>query len=339
MSRFAACDTGTWTLVLAKRQADGTIEYKKEINAFVEIPLDHRYMFNLLQTSKVKMIEDRAKNVAYVVGQSAVNLAYSMPQLELRRPMAGGCLNPKEKDAFFVLSTMLHNLIGEVDEDKTQLFYSIPANAVNEFSDATYHQKVLEAMFKKYEVNGKTIESHPMNEALAIIFAEAEEKQFTALAISFGSGMSNVCSAMYSIPIFQFSVVNSGDFIDLQASRATNESISLINREKMKTDLTKQPSSSIERAIHTQYRIMIEKTVAGIKKGIEANSNKFNLDVPIDIIISGGTSTPNGFEQLFQDVLMESKIPINIGQIRKPKDTLLTVAKGLLIAAENSLQH
>ena len=101
------------------------------------------------------------------------------------------------------------------------------------------------------------------------------------IGISFGSGMVNICYAMYGNPIFAFSLVNSGDWIDRQAAKATGETISFINKEKTKTDLTKAPTTLVERAIHTQYRLMVEHTVSGIKKGFSDITKTVRTDMPL----------------------------------------------------------
>jgi len=48
-----------------------------------------------MKTAGVPLIE--RENVAYALGESAVNMAYTLPTLELKRPMKDGCVNPKEK--------------------------------------------------------------------------------------------------------------------------------------------------------------------------------------------------------------------------------------------------
>ena len=150
-----------------------------------------------------------------------------------------------------------------------------------------------------------------------------------------GAGMINVCFAMFGAPVFTFSIVNSGDWIDKQAAKATGESSAFINKEKTKIDLNKEPTNLIERAIQTQYRLMIENTVKGIKDGFANTDKKVHLDAPVDFIVTGGTSSPNGFDKLFEKVLKEVNLPIKIGNVIRPKDPLFSVAKGTLIAAEN----
>jgi hypothetical protein len=143
---------------------------------------------------------------------------------------------------------------------------------------------------------------------------------------------------MYGAPIFQFSIVNSGDWIDKMASKALGEeTTTYVNKEKMHADLTvENPESLVQRAIKSQYEIMIQHTVSGIKKGVEEAGNKARSEQPIDIVVAGGTSLPKGFDVLFRKILEQSKISMKIGEVIRPSDPLYSVARGCLIAAENA---
>lgn len=326
-------DAGTFNLIVSRRGENGEIKSRKEVNAFLEIPLENRFTFNMMKKAKIPLIE--RDNIAYVVGEAAVNLAYTL-QLELRRPMKDGCLNPNEKDAYRILQIMIHSLIGEVSQDKEVLYYSIPANATNQETDADYHQKVLEDIFKKYKVKDKSVQAFPINEGLALVFSELGDKQYTGIGASFGAGQLNVCYAKWSQPVFTMSLVNSGDWVDKMAAKATGESAVFINKEKMKIDLLKPATTMVERAIQSQYRILIEKSIQGIKKSVTEAGNKMRTEVPLDIVIGGGTASPNGFVEIFKEVLQAANLPVPIGEVIKPKDHLYAVARGALIAAENA---
>lgn len=331
-------DAGTFNLVSCKRNDKGDIVYKREVNAFLEMPLDNKFVFNMMKKAGVPLILREDANVAYALGEAAVEMAYTMPQIELRRPMKDGCVNPKERDAFQIMSIMIHSLLDNVTNDNEVLYYTVPANAVNSETDADYHGKILDAIFKAFKSDkGQKVNAMPINEALALVYAELAEKNFTGFGISCGAGMVNVTFAIFGAPVFSFAIVNSGDWIDKQAARATDKPIAFINKEKTKVDLTKEPTNLVERAIQTQYRLMIEKTVAGIKKGLEEH-HKSRPEHPVDIIVAGGTSSPNGFEQLFREVVSTADLPIQIGNIIKPADPLFSVAKGCLIAAENHVK-
>lgn len=337
MSRIGF-DFGSYNLVCAKRNEKGDFVFSREVNAFLEMPLENEFVFNMMKQAGVPLIRRDDAKLAYALGESAVNMAYTMSQLELKRPMKDGCVNPKEKDAFQILNIMAHNILGEVDQDKEVLYYCVPANAINQETDADYHQKIIEAIFKAYRsTKGYTVDARPINEAMAIVYAELKHKMYTGLAMSAGSGMVNVAYSLFGAPVFTFSLVNSGDWIDKQASIATGESISVVNKEKTKIDLNKPATNMMERAIKAQYELMIQKTVSGIKKGMEANKDKnAKLDSPLDMIVAGGTSSPPGFDTLFESLLREAKLPVEIGKVTRPADPLYTVAKGCLIAAENA---
>jgi intein/homing endonuclease len=687
-------DCGTYTLVCCKRDDKGNFVYNHEINAFLEISLEHRYIFNMMKSTGVPLIE--RENVAYALGEAAVKMAYSMPDLELRRPMKDGCVNPSEKDAFEIMNTMIHSLMENTKKDKEILYYSVPSNAINEQTDADYHTKLLQSIFDAYESDeGYKVVANPINEGLALVYAELEKKAYTGIGVSClcpgtkiytqsglkniedvkpgdevfthkgrwrtvydtvqtyykgpaksikivgdnsesrfvddhklyvcrngmwdwlgcdslkvgdivgekveigdnkprltievqsrvtcsklwkietyelspdlcrligyflgdgsvnlsegcfqfdfanyetenikdieklvksifnknvartkhgenctrlkcyskhlakwfknncyvdkqkrcpievgtltddetrnlliglinsdgrisedsvcfynsnshlihlakrlfarlgvaasiyakipktsiiktrvitskktayvvfagsqtaydalqlvrenrtsnrlknqvvngysiakvkaineeyyegwvydlkvaedhsfsapgmlvkncGAGMINLCFAIYGSPVFQFALVNSGDWIDRQAAKAAQESIAYINHEKTKVDLGKAPTSLVERAIQTQYRIMIEKTLSGIKKGIEKTGKKARTEENIDIVVAGGTSMAKGFIVLFKEVLANAKLPIKIGNVIHPAEPLFSVAKGCCVAAENA---
>ena len=328
-------DAGTYNLVICQRDENNNFVYKKEVNAFLEIPLENRFVFNMMRNAGVPLIE--REDVAYALGQRAVDMAYTIPALELKRPMYQGCVNPKEANAYKIMSIMMHSLLDEVRQDKETLYYSVPANAINEETDADYHNKIMEAIFKAFQDDKQhRVNPNPINEGLALVYAELGKKAYTGIGISFGAGMVNLCFAMYGAPVFSFALVNSGDWIDRQAAHATGQSLAYINKQKTKVKLDGEPTNMVERAIQTQYKLMIEKTITGIKSGLTNIGKSINPEGEIDIVIAGGTSSPDGFDVLFEKVVREAKIPLQIGTIIRTSDPLYSVARGCLIAAENA---
>lgn len=332
-------DVGTFTLVSCCRDK-GEFDYSQEINAFIEIPLEDRFVFNMIKTSKESIPSFERGKSGYVLGEAAVKVAYTMNQMQLRRPMQEGCVNPKEKDSFEILNIMIHSMLdGIVKADNTILYYSVPANALNKETDANYHSKVLESIFNAYKSEeGFKVKPYPINEGLALIYSELKDKNYTGIAISFGGGMCNLCFAVYGVPVFKFALVDSGDWLDKMAAKSCGESPAFINREKMKVSLLKSPTNLAQRAIITQYKLLIESVISNIKKGLSDSDKKARLDEPIDIVIAGGTSIIDGFDVVFKEVLKQADLPINVGNIIKPKDPLLSVSKGCLLAAESSIK-
>ena len=204
-------DAGTYNLVCCTRDEKNNFVYDREVNAFLEIALDDRLVFQMMKTVDVPLIERSKK--AYALGEKAVRMAYTLSQLELKRPMKDGCVNPKEKDAFEVMSIMVHSLLeGNVKADRDVLYYSVPANAINEETDAEFHTKILDSIFNGYESDdNKKVKAFPINEGLALVYAELKASNYTGIGISFGAGMVNLCFAMFGVPVFTFAIVNSGE--------------------------------------------------------------------------------------------------------------------------------
>lgn len=331
-------DAGTYNLVCCKRTKEGDFVYKREVNAFLEMQLQNEFVFNMMKKSGVPLIKREDTNVAYALGEAAIDIAYSMKNLEIKRPMKDGCINPKEKEALEIMNIMIHSLLDDTEKDNEVLYYSVPSNAINENTDADYHRKVLDAIFKAFKTDkGFKVDARPINEAMALVYAELQDKMFTGIGVSCGAGMVNVAFSLFGAEVFSFSIVNSGDWIDQQAARACGESVAFINKEKTKIDLNKEPATLVERAIRTQYELMIEKTVTGIKKGLVDQKDKnARIEQSIDIIVAGGTSSPPGFDKLFEKLIRNAGLPVEIGNVVRPADPLYSVARGCLIAAENA---
>lgn len=328
-------DCGTYNLVCCKRDKDRNFTYKREVNAFIEIPLKDRFVFNMMKNSGVPLIEWPEQNVAYALGEAAIKMAYSMPTVELKRPMHAGCLNPKEKHAQQIMSIMMHSLIENCTGNEP-LYYSVPANAINQETDAEYHSLVLKAIFDSFEDGENKVVSSPINEALALVYAELSSKMHTGIGVSCGAGMVNICYSIYGAPVFEFAIVNSGDWIDKMAAKATGETIAFINQEKVNVNLLETSNSLVHQAIKAQYQIMIEKTATEIKKGFEQVGNKVRAAQDVDIVVAGGTSMPVGFDKLFKEAIHRASLPVKVGEVIRPQDPLYAVARGTLIAAEAS---
>ena len=85
-------------------------------------------------------------------------------------------------------------------------------------------------------------------------------------------------------------------------------------------------------ALGYYYNAMVSNTVNRILKEFEAKVD-LDLDDEIPIVISGGTSLPDGFVELFQSEMEKYDIPFDVSEVRKANNPLHTVSNGLLIKA------
>jgi len=317
-------DVGTYNLIMAAPKSETEIAIKREINVFIKVENPKKFTKAMLMQQGVPLIE-KDKDI-YVLGQAAVDLAVDLG-LSYRRPMYAGCLSAKEKDAFEIMAAMLKGMVGPINEP-TVLYFSVPAAPIDADGDSKYHEKVVFSIFSTVP----NLEPIALNEALAIVYSTSPTQ--TGIGISFGAGMVNVCFSKMAIPVFEFSLTESGDWIDRESARVSGESEAFINQEKLNVDLAQPPKTSVEMAIVRNYEILIEKSVDKINEGIEGSKGKAHTNQPIPIIVGGGTSLATGFIDLFMKVLAKRPLSIPISGVELPKNPLHAVAEGCLVAAK-----
>lgn len=267
-----------------------------------------------------------------VLGDKAMEIA-NVFSSEVRRPLQGGLVSSKETDALEILSTMIRNLLGEPRVDNEYCYYSVPAEPVDDPSrDVVYHQKILGTIIEKC---GYT--PVPSNEAMAIIFSDCQEEDFSGLSLSFGSGMTNVALAYNTLEAYTFSIAMGGDFIDTRAATqvGANTSPSRMCAIKEKGLDLSNPVGREQEALFIYYEHLIKTVLAHFVRKFEEIGDKFFFPNPIPIVVSGGTSMAKGFVPLFQSVFEKNRkdFPIQISEIRHAERPLMAVAQGLYIQA------
>jgi len=331
-------DIGTKNIVLAYCDKEGKKKIRHEVNGFIKIPKGDGFTKNLLVNSGVAYVENGDNFIA--LGKKAEELSYAFNKT-LQRPMVDGVISGKTEETMQIMAIIIRAIIGKLD-DNSVLYYCVPANAINTDTNVAFHEKVMEMMIKDFD--GGNISPHPINEARSIVISQIEDK--TGIGISFGAGMVNVCYCLYGIEIFSFSIVGSGDRIDIDSAvrfgynpkdpdGSYKETPTSICKRKEKMSLVECPEDVIGKTIWINYGIMIEDVMKAIIDGFSKNEEKARIDKPIPIVIAGGTSSPDGFTEYVQNVVSKiTNIPFEIGQISRADKPLYAVAEGCLMAAE-----
>lgn len=331
-------DLGTKNIVLADKRT-GKLKFKREVNGFVDIIKGDGFAKQMLVSQGVPFIEREDKFTA--LGMKAEEMAFYFGKT-LRRPMENGVLAVGEEEAMKIMAVIIKSLVGKLDDDAI-LYYCIPGQALNASVNVKYHQKVMQAILDSYKSStGASVKAFPINEARALLLSEIPDK--TGVAISFGAGMVNVSYCIFGMPIYEFSIVGSGDWVDLESARVTNnlEKIDgvdkprvLVTKAKEKIDLNGPlPDTNLEKAIYINYQILIENVVKAIADGFKQNESKARSEKAMPIVIAGGTSMPNGFIEMFNKCLANQKMPFEVGEVKRAAEPLYAIAAGCLLASE-----
>lgn len=333
-------DLGTKNIVLSYEDK-GKIRYRREVNGFYKLPQDNSFTKNMLVSAGVPYIEMNGSFIA--LGGKAEEIAHAFNKT-LRRPMQEGVLSRGEEDAIEIMAIIVQNLIGFDLADDSTLYYCVPAPALNADVNTDFHQRIAQLIINGYKSqSGKKLTGHHINEAHALVLSSLPAP--TGIGISWGAGMVNVCYCLFGLPVYSFSLVGSGDWIDTEAARQFGYDTSKpegdyrqtptsISRIKEQVSLTEMPNDPVKRAIYVCYTILMDKVIDGIIKGFKDNEDKARISNAIPVVVAGGTSSPEGFTDLFKEQFMKKHPPFEVGEITRPEKPLFAVAEGCLRAAQ-----
>lgn len=256
---------------------------------------------------------------------------------ELRRPMKDGVLNTgEEKLSVAIIQTMIKNLVGKPSYPGEVLCFCAPGDAVDRNITALFHKTMMTNFLKGL---GYTVECIP--EALAIIFSERPvandpnegEMPFTGISMSFGGGMCNVTLAIKKLPLINFSIAKSGDFIDIESAKIAGCDVAQISRFKeTKLNLANIDYSEMkEAALDIFYQNVIEHSLNNFASKFNQLDTK--LDYPLEICVAGGTAMVPGFIDKFKAVLSSISLPFQVKSVRLASNPFYTVSNGCLLKA------
>tara|TARA_B100000287_G_C20667438_1_gene792168 strand:- start:2122 stop:3102 length:981 start_codon:yes stop_codon:yes gene_type:complete len=317
-------DIGTMNLVSARKEGDQIVTSRLR-DAFLDLPMSSKKLLKLSGTDFLERGEE-----LLIIGDAALEMA-NMFGREARRPLHKGLVSSSEMDALDVVGYMIKSLLGEPKEPNEVCYYSIPAAPIdNPDRDVIYHRRLFERVVREA---GYT----PVcgNEAMAIIYSEASRENFSGLALSFGSGMTNIAMSNLAVECMSFSVERGGDWIDEGAAKSIGSTAANVCAVKEKGIDLLEPKNRIEEAISFYYQELIEYVIDHV--AAEFNRKKLHMTITksLPVIVSGGTSLAKNFLPFFQKVLAkkESKLPFKILITRTARSPLNAVAQGLLIQA------
>ncbi|MBI4684682.1 MAG: hypothetical protein HY755_05745 [Nitrospirae bacterium] len=322
-------DIGTVFVKCAYTDSDEVI-FKSQRNAFFEVEYAG---FTITK----KIFDDRGikyvikDDKLYVVGNDTLQFA-NIFNKETRRPLSNGVISSTEKEALPIVELLIKSVVGEPAVKDEIVYFSVPGEPLDADFNIIYHIKTLEGFLKTLGYTPK-----PINEALAVILSELADKDFTGIGISFGGGMVNVCLSFMSVPIFKFSVIRAGDWIDQQVAMAVDEAATRVSAIKeFSLNLSREKElGKIENALSIYYNDLIGYVIEHIKQELDKAGGGPAMAKPVTIVLSGGTSLPKGFAHRFKQILDHLKFPIPVGEVRMAAQPLSSVAKGALIAARS----
>jgi len=317
-------DIGTMNLVSARRGSKG-VETKRMRDLFIDLPPGAKKMLKLSGTSFV----DREDDIL-ILGDAALETANVFGR-DPRRPLKAGIISPSEAESLDVLGLLIREVLGPPRVKGEACYFSVPANPIDQpDKDIIYHRAVFEKIVQEC---GYT--PFAANEGMGIIYSETAKEGFSGIAMSFGSGMTNVALSINTIEGLTFSVAKGGDWIDDGAARSIGAKQARVCAAKEQGVDLNHPQDRMHQAIAFYYQALIDSVLDQVAARFKSIEGQFSLSKPIPLIVSGGTSKAGGFMEFFTAVFEKrrKKFPIEVSEIRQAKEPLNAVAYGLLVQA------
>ena len=338
--RAIGVDIGTGFISCAE-QTESNIEFRKVRDAFFKLNPSKflegsatNFGENMLKSSGAHYV--KVDDLIYVLGDDAFKFA-SLFHQECLRPMSQGVLNPKQPVSNLMVGELVKAVAGRPTSDDDVLYYCVPAEPVDADFDVEYHKQILSGVFT--DLGYKNI--NVMTEALAVVYSELENTQYTGIGMSFGAGMCNIVYSFMGMPVFAFSLSRGGDWIDSHAAQHTDETNNVVTSIKEKAGFSLYDNTSgIQRAISIYYESLLTYVVEQFKELYERTPKKQlpNVTEEMPIVIAGGTSLVLGFVEKLRELITDD-FPVPISEVRHAEQPLFAVSNGLYQAAKLSAQQ
>lgn len=317
-------DVGTSRIVVACSN-DKRYQYESQLNAFITLPYS-KLAENLLAREGV--FHEVAGDEIVVAGNDAQKFA-EVFHVETRRPMFRGVLNPQEPHALGVVRSIVTRLLGRAATEGRKVCFSVPAPQHLGDEAIAYHEASIRQILAELGYDPR-----PIEEGLAVVFGEMGGSNYTGIGISCGSGLCNVCLAVLSVPVINFSVPKAGDFIDVQAAAVTGERATRMRVMKEQGfRLNGMSGDRVQNALTVYYDDVIRTLADALRTTISSTQKLPKLDHSVPVVLSGGTAIPKGFLERFTAAIGAQDFPIRLSEVRVAEDPLNSTARGALMAA------
>ncbi|MBF0308337.1 MAG: hypothetical protein HQL56_02250 [Magnetococcales bacterium] len=321
-------DVGTMNLVCAATNPAGKFEISSLRNVFLSVEDTDIGQMDISNISHAR-IDDGI----FILSSDAYNFA-NIFGYKVKRSMQRGMISPEDINSADVLAVMIRELIKPANGEPGRCVYSVPGNPLNSRANVLYHQNILGRIISEIG-----FEPEPLNEAVAIVYAECASSDFSGISISFGAGLTNVAVVYKSIPVMEFALNRGGDWIDDNVATAVGtipNRVAAIKENQfdiLRFDATRKKERKIREALGYYYTNLIEFVIRATADELRGKDLDLSFPNGIPLVISGGTSLAGSFLDLVKQQIAKVDWPVELSEIRYASDPLGCVAQGSLIRA------
>jgi hypothetical protein len=328
-SNYFGLDVGTDQIVLATNI--GTVNPFVQ-NVFVSVP-SQQSVKKALQQLECQYLCDQ--DYIHIVGEDAYEFS-TVLNLPIRRTMTAGTVNAGDDVCIRVFRHLLSEVLKKHVSSENSVCYSVPSSGFAGAPTPTpVHLQLHENLIRDV-LKDRKCTCVPVKEGMAVVYSELQDEGFTGFGISFGAGLVNVVLSYMTIPAFDFSLPLGGDILDDRAASLLGVNHSRIREAKENGFSFNAHGDTLHETLRLVYADMMSTVINAIKQSAERMklSQRFTRSIPI--AIAGGSCMPDGFTELFAEVIAKAALPFRVSGVRRAAHPLRAVSAGCLKCALES---
>ncbi len=328
-SNYFGLDVGTDQIVLATNI--GTVNPFVQ-NVFVSVPAEQAVK-KALQKLDCQYLCDQ--DYIHIMGEDAYEFA-TVLNLPIRRTMRAGTVNAGDDTCIRVFRHLLSETLKKHVTADNIVCFSLPSSGFAAAPTPSpvhlqFHENLIRDVLKERKCVGV-----PVKEGMAVVYSELQDEGYTGLGISFGAGLVNVVFSYMTMVAFDFSLPLGGDILDEKAAALLGVNQSRIREAKENGFSFNTHGGTLHETLRLVYADMMTSVIAAIRQSAERMrlSQRFTRTIPITI--AGGSCLPDGFSELFAEVIAKTPLPFRVSGVRRAAHPLRAVSAGCLKCALES---
>ena len=181
---------------------------------------------------------------------------------------------------------------------------------------------------------------------MGAVLAELSRQCFTGLGLSFGAATSELVVAHRGFELLMCSVPQGGDWLDEQIAKEFGDTLLDASGEPI-LDFAKaaerrhsfegrlgSPINDVDRFLSSLHRDLVYALIRSATFALASQPRVMEIPQPLPVIVVGGVSRINGFEDLLWQAFDLARFPLSVRDIRFATKHDFVIARGCLIDAQ-----
>lgn len=327
-----ALDIGTQHLRSLRREG-GRLVGRMNHAVYLSLP-DKAPQRRILEKASIRYAT--CKGSLLVIGQSA-NDAAEMLDVPCIPLLINSRLPDGDPVARQVLMSLVDCLLPEASRNEEVCWVTIPGPADTDSPERRFFLQIIRL---------KGYIPRVVQPGLALVLAELGQNGFSGIGCDFGGGYTRTSFAYKAREYFNTSIARGSHWVDASLAEAEKcilwdsaghqylNTAEIVRWKRSHLISVFKPITEREQRMALLCEEVISQTLADLESHLASEPIVGTVREPLPLVCSGGLARLPGFVELLHDMVRDSRLSLEISEVRPCSEPDYTVARGCLILAE-----